>query len=119
MLVAYPGLVPSRYGACFVSEPFIVLSRVEVRPDARELFVTAAAECIAATRLEQGCLAYEIHESLTQPCRFISYESWETRADIDRNRGSGHVTAFLAAARACFTAPPVIEVVEPRSIDRL
>ena len=102
-----------------MSEPFIVIARVEIRPDAWELFVAAAAQCIAKTREEQGCLAYEIHESVTQPCRFVSYESWETRADIDRHMAAPHVVAFLEAARACVTAPPVIEVVEPRSIDRL
>lgn len=102
-----------------MSDPFIVIARVEVRPDARELFVAAAGECIAATRHEQGCLAYEIHESVTQPGRFVSYASWETRSDIDRHMRSEHMVAFLEAARACVTAPPVIEVVEPRSIDRL
>ncbi|KRE17753.1 hypothetical protein ASE63_00680 [Bosea sp. Root381] len=102
-----------------MSEPFIVISRVEISPETRKLYVAAVTECIEATRREQGCLAYEIHESLTQPCRFVSYESWETRADIDRNRLSPHVAAFLVTARACFAAPPVVEVVEPRSIDRL
>ena len=102
-----------------MSDPFIVIARVEVRPDAWERFVAAAVDCIEATRREQGCLAYEIHESLTQAGRFVSYESWETRADIDRNMRSPHAVAFLETARACVTAPPVIEVIEPRSIDRL
>ncbi|WP_054209413.1 putative quinol monooxygenase [Bosea vaviloviae] len=102
-----------------MSEPFIVISRIEVRPDAWEPFVAAAGDCIDATRREQGCLAYEIHESLTQPGRFVSYESWETRADIDRNLRSPHTVAFREATRACVTAPPVIEVIDPRSIDRL
>ncbi|KPF72527.1 hypothetical protein IP69_01040 [Bosea sp. AAP35] len=102
-----------------MSDPFIVISRIEVRSDAWECFVAAAGYCIEATRREQGCLAYEIHESLTQPGRFVSYESWETRADIDRHMGSDHMRAFLEAVRACAAAPPVIEVVEPRSIDRL
>lgn len=102
-----------------MSDPFLVIARVEVRPDAWEHFVAAATDCIEATRREQGCLAYEIHESLTQPGRFVSYESWESRADIDRHMRSPHVVAFLETARACVTAPAVIEVVEPRSIDRL
>jgi quinol monooxygenase YgiN len=102
-----------------VSDPFIVIARAEVRPEACEIFIAAAEDCIAATRLEQGCLAYDIHESVTQPGRFVSYESWETRADIDRHMLTPHVVAFLEAARACVTASPVIEVVEPRSIDRL
>jgi quinol monooxygenase YgiN len=102
-----------------VSEPFIVIARAEVRPEALEIFKAAAEDCIAATRHEQGCLGYDIHESVTQPGRFVSYESWETRADIDRHMASPHVVAFLETARACVSAPPVIEVVEPRSIDRL
>ena len=102
-----------------MSDPFLVIARVEVRPDAWEHFVAAATDCIEATRREQGCLAYEIHESLTQPGRFVSYESWESRADIDRHMRSPHVVAFLETARACVMAPAVIEVVEPRSIDRL
>lgn len=102
-----------------MSEPFIVIARAEVRLEARATFIAAAQACIAATRKEQGCLAYEIHESLTQPCRFVSYESWETRADIDRHMASAHVATFLETARACVAAPAVVEVVEPRSIDRL
>lgn len=102
-----------------MSDPFLVIARIEVRPDAWEAFVVAASACIEATRREPGCLGYEFHESLTQPCRFVSFESWETRADIDRHMASEHMRAFLAAARTCVTAPPVIEVIEPRSIDRL
>lgn len=102
-----------------MSDPFLVIARIEVRPDAWEIFVAAATACIEATRHEPGCLGYEFHESLTMPCRFVSFESWETRADIDRHMGSEHMVAFLTATRACVTAPPVIEVVEPRSIDRL
>lgn len=102
-----------------MSDPFLVIARIEVRPEAWEPFVAAAGHCIEATRREPGCLAYEIHESLTQPCRFVSYESWETRADIDRHMGSPHMLAFLETVRACVTTPAVIEVVEPRSIDRL
>ena len=102
-----------------MSDPFLVIARIEVRPDAWETFVEAATACIASTRREPGCLGYEFHESLTEPCRFVSFESWETRADIDRHMRSEHMAAFLRATRACVMAPPVIEVIEPRSIDRL
>ncbi len=102
-----------------MSDPFLVIARIEVRSDAWETFVEAATACIDSTRREPGCLGYEFHESLTQPCRFVSFESWETRADIDRHMRSEHMAAFLRATRACVMAPPVIEVIEPRSIDRL
>jgi quinol monooxygenase YgiN len=58
-------------------------------------------------------------ESVTEAGHFVSVENWETRADVDRHMQQPHLQAFLAVAGACVSAPPVIEVVQPRSIDRL
>jgi len=102
-----------------MSDPIIVITRAKIRADAHVQFVAAARECIAATRREHGCLAYDIHESLTEPGHFVSLEGWETRLDVDRHMQQAHLRVFLAIAGTCAEAAPVIEVVEPRSIDRL
>ncbi|WP_175525735.1 putative quinol monooxygenase [Bosea sp. OK403] len=102
-----------------MSDPIIVIARAQVLADARATFTAAARDCIIATRREQGCLSYDMHESLTEPGRFMTVEHWETRADVDRHMAAPHLIAFLNVAGACVSAPPVIEVVEPRSIDRL
>lgn len=102
-----------------MSDPVIVIARARVRPDAHAAFVAAARDCIAATRREHGCLAYDMHESLTEPGLFVSFESWEQREHVDRHMQKPHLLAFLDVAGACVTAPPVIEVIEPRSVDRL
>ena len=85
----------------------------------RDRFIAAARDCVAATRREPGCLGYALCESLTDPGQFISVESWETRADVDRHMQQAQLQAFLAIAGTCVIAAPVIEVVEPRSVDRL
>ena len=102
-----------------MSDPIIVITRAKIRAGARAEFVAAARECIAATRREHGCLAYDIHESLTEPGQFVSLEGWETRLDVDRHMQQPHLLAFLAVAGTCAEAPPVVEVVESRSVDRL
>lgn len=102
-----------------MSDPVIVIARARVRPDALAAFVAAARDCIAATRREHGCLAYDMHESVTEPGHFVFLESWEQREHVDRHMRQPHLLAFLDVAGACVTAPPVIEVIEPRSVDRL
>lgn len=102
-----------------MSDPVIVIARARVRPDARLRFIAAAQDCIAATRRENGCLAYDMHECVTEAGQFIFLESWEKREHVDLHMRQPHLLAFLEVAGACVSAPPVIEVVEPRSIDRL
>ena len=102
-----------------MSDPVLVIARARVLPAERERFFGGARDCGAATRREQGCLGYDICESLTDPGHFVSVESWERRADVDRHMQQAHLEAFLAIAGTCISAAPVIEVVEPRSVDRL
>lgn len=102
-----------------MSDPVLVIARARVLPAERDRFLAAARDCIAATRREQGCLGYDICESLTDPGFFLSVESWEKRSDVDRHMQQAHLQAFLAIAGTCVSASPVIEVVEPRSVDRL
>lgn len=102
-----------------MSDPVLVVARAQVRPDARHLFLAAARDCIAATRREHGCLAYDMHESIGQPGHFVCVESWEQREHVDAHMRQPHLLAFLKVAGACVTQPPVIEVIEPRSVDRL
>ncbi|TCR64880.1 putative quinol monooxygenase [Bosea sp. BK604] len=102
-----------------MSDPVIVIARARVMPEARERFLTAAHECIAVTRREHGCLAYDVHESATEPHFFVFLQSWEHREHVDRHFEQPHYRSFLSVAGACVMEPPVIEVIEPRSVDRL
>jgi quinol monooxygenase YgiN len=102
-----------------MSDPIIVIARARVRPDAHASFIAAARDCIAATRCEQGCLAYDMHESVTSAGCFVFVENWETRADVDRHMRQPHLQAFLAVAGTCVESAPVIEVIEARSVDRI
>lgn len=100
-------------------EPVLVIARARVGPEARARFIVAAKDCIAATRREPGCLAYDMHESISDSGHFVFVERWSSRADVDRHMRAPHLQAFLAIAGTCVSAAPVIEVVEPRSLDRL
>ncbi len=90
----------------------IVIARAQVSHDSCEAFMMAAQVCVAATRQEAGCLAYDIYESLTEPGTFVAVEQWENEAAIDAHFLLPHTTAFLETVVACVTAPPLIEEFE-------
>lgn len=90
----------------------IVIARAQVISDMREVFVGAAGACVAATRREPGCLAYDMYESLTEPGVFVAVEQWESEVAIDAHFLLPHTAAFLETAARCVTAPPLIEEYE-------
>lgn len=50
--------------------------KVKVGADARAGEVLGSI--VPATLQEPGCLAYELHQSLTDPTEFMFYERWES-----------------------------------------
>ena len=56
-----------------------VVATTQVKPDCREAFIQGAKACIAETRKEKGCIAYENHTSINDPNLFVVVERWESR----------------------------------------
>jgi len=96
-----------------------VLAHVTVRPDQRQAFTEAAHGFIATTRQEPGCLAYDCHQSITDPDKYVFVERWVTGAEMEQHLQTPNMAVFMAAAGACVAAPPVVEVIEPASIRTL
>lgn len=92
-------------------DPIIVIARVKARAEARETLITAAKTCIAETRKEAGCVSYDMHESVTDPGRFVFVEQWADRAALDAHMVAPHLAALLAAAGPCLAEAPIIEAI--------
>jgi quinol monooxygenase YgiN len=68
-----------------------VVASIRVRPGTEERARTMLQSIVEPTLQEPGCLAYELHASITEPTEFMFYERW-TSADA-------------LAAHAASTAP--------------
>ena len=49
---------------------------------------------VAPSRLEAGCLAYELHVDPADPGKFMFYEKFSGQAAIDSHLASPHFSAF-------------------------
>jgi len=94
-----------------------VVATLTIKPETRAEFIAGATACIAETRKEAGNIAYDLHESVTDPSKMVFVEQWESAEALVPHRAAEHMKAFGRVAVKCMTAPPKIEVMTPAKID--
>ncbi len=94
-----------------------VVATLTVKPETRAELIAAAKVCIAATRKEAGNIAYDMHESVTDPAKLVFVEQWENAEALVPHRTADHMKAFGRVVVNCLSAPPRIEVITPAKVD--
>ena len=94
-----------------------VVATLMVKPETRAEFIAAATACIKETRKETGCLAYDLHESVTDPAKMVFVEQWENAEALVPHRTAEHMKAFGRVAVKCLASPPKIEIITPEKVD--
>jgi quinol monooxygenase YgiN len=94
-----------------------VVATLSVKPETRAEFIQAAIACIQETRKEAGNIAYDLHESVTDPEKMVFVEQWETADALVPHRSAEHMKTFGRVAVRCFSAPPKIEIITPEKVD--
>ena len=94
-----------------------VVATLTIKPETRAEFIAAATACIKETRKEPGNIAYDLHESVTDPSKMVFVEQWENADALVPHRGQEHMKTFGGVAVKCFAAPPKIEVITPEKVD--
>ena len=74
-----------------------VIARFRVVAGGEEHAMRAAEAAVAATRLEYGCLNYNLHQSAGDSRDFMFHENWRSREDLDRHAKSDHIAAWRDA----------------------
>ena len=61
-----------------------------IDPDQITLVLPLYQELVALTKLETGCIAYDLFHDLRNVGHFVFIEEWEDRAALDRHVQSEH-----------------------------
>ncbi len=77
----------------------IVTARLECRPGHEQELEAAARDAVAATRAEDGCLAYSFLKDLAGPLSYVFVEEWASPDALRAHTGTAHLRAFRHAAR--------------------
>lgn len=93
-----------------------VVATLTIKPGSLEALRAPAAACITETRKEQGCIAYELFASTTDPERMVFVEKWETREDLTAHSKQPHLLAWREASGP-HLVNRTIEIVHPDRIE--
>lgn len=76
-----------------------VIATITVHPGTAEALLAAAHPAIAETRKETGCIAYDLHQSVTAPDTFVFVERWGTREQLAAHMQTPHFKVWREAAK--------------------
>jgi quinol monooxygenase YgiN len=65
---------------------------------------------IAPTRKEAGCISYDLHQSPEDPAKFLFYETWASKAQLDVHLANAQIQALLPRVGELCTGFPDIVV---------
>lgn len=94
-----------------------IVATLSIKPETRADFIAAAIACINETRKEPGNIAYDLHESVTDPTKMVFVEQWKDVEATVVHRGAEHMKTFGRVAVKCLSAPPRIEVITPEKVE--
>ncbi|MEL6505609.1 MAG: putative quinol monooxygenase [Pseudomonadota bacterium] len=74
-----------------------VIAELTFRPGTLADVMEEAQTCIAETRKEDGCIAYDVFQSKTDQNQMVFVERWRDRAALDAHFKTPHLIAWRGA----------------------
>lgn len=93
-----------------------VIATLTIKPGSLDALRAPAASCIAETLKEEGCIAYEVFESLGSADKLVFVEKWETREALTAHSKAPHLAAWREASTPHLVRRE-IEIVHPDRVE--
>jgi quinol monooxygenase YgiN len=88
-----------------MSEQLTIVAKLRAKPGmearVREIFGALRTP----THREDGCVYYEMHQSLDDPREFVFYENWTSATHLDKHLKTPHVQAAFKIAPEILDGP--------------
>ncbi len=89
-----------------------IIGIVVAKPEARAELLAILAAQVAPTRAEPGCMNYDFHVDAGDPCVFMFYENWHSKADLDAHLKMPHLEPLLGRVDELLARPVEITFYE-------
>lgn len=84
---------------------YTIIGIVTARPETRAELQTLLAAQVDPTRAEAGCINYDFHVDAANPCVFVFYENWTSRAALDAHLAMPHLQPLFSQLDRLLAAP--------------
>ena len=82
-----------------------VVAEMAAKPGKEDELKRHLLALVEPTRREDGCVQYDLHQSTSEPGRFVFYENWQSRELLERHLQSPHLQAFGAVEEELLAEP--------------
>jgi quinol monooxygenase YgiN len=79
------------------AKPFALFVTIKAKAGKEKELEAAFAPCIAATKKEPGCLAYELNRDPDDPITYVMFEKFKNLAALEDHLKQGHTTKLFQA----------------------
>jgi quinol monooxygenase YgiN len=73
-----------------------VIAYLQAKPGKEQQLIDTLMSLVGPTRLEAGCINYHLHVSNEDPSRFMFYENWASKKDLDDHLAKPHLVPLLS-----------------------
>lgn len=88
----------------------VLIARLRVKEDRVEEAKKAALSIVADSRAEEGCINYDIHQSVEDETLFFWHETWKDRAALEEHFETPHFGEFFKVVEDVAAEPPQINI---------
>lgn len=85
-----------------------VIAHIKAKPDTVDATREVLTSLIMPTRLEEGCVTYQLYQNESDPTDFAFIEEWTSNEDLDAHLASDHLKMAGVRGAELFAEPPDI-----------
>lgn len=90
-------------------KPFTMLVIVTVKEGQGKALEDLMKPCIAATRKEKGCIAYDLNRDPKEVTKYHVYERWQSVAALEHHMQTEHIKTLLSKIGDVIAGPPEVK----------
>lgn len=81
-----------------------------IKPECVDAFKAETVDLIKKTREEDGCISYNLYQSIENSTDFIFYENFKNQESINAHASSEHFKKFEKAFATLVSKDPIIAI---------
>lgn len=74
-----------------------IIANIKAKSDKIDMVKAELLKLIPLTRVEKGCISYDLHQDNENPAHFVFYENWESRDLWQAHMNNQHLKDYMAA----------------------
>ncbi|HXZ14021.1 MAG TPA: putative quinol monooxygenase [Candidatus Sulfotelmatobacter sp.] len=88
-----------------MDEPVIVISHIRARQGYEAIVQDLLAKMVEPTQAEEGCIAFTLHQSRSDPRLFMLFQVWASEEQLERHGATAHSAGFRRVAPTVLDGP--------------